>query len=282
VIGRRVFLSSLAAAALLSPSLARAASASPAAPLRFLRVRGRTLLVEIDRRRVLVDPCFAADLGAGVLFDAAPPSIEPDEVGDIDLLLVSAREPGAFDAVATAKLRGRTASCFVGDEETARILRHQGYRRVRVVVAGDRFTTRGVTVSMSPSRTLWGAPAVGFHLARSGRTLWHAAAPPPLDVDAASAQFAQGHSAEVVAAFALGVSFAGVGRILDREDALLLAGLAHARYALLLDDDTRLSVAGGLFFKAAPGSRRAPPGVPVRPIVVEGGRWYRVLEPSPP
>jgi hypothetical protein len=251
-----------------------AAAPSPT-PLRFFRVRGRTLLVDIGGRRALIDPCFAADLGASILYSAPPASFAPDEIGDVDLLLVSAREPGAFDG--TASLHDKTAYCFVPDEETARVLRHQGFRRVRVVVPGDVFTTRGVTVRMSPSRALFGGAAIGFHLERAGRTFWHLGAPPPLDVDDGSARFAESNAAEVVSACALGLSFGGERRTLDREDALLLAGLARARYALLLDDDIAVSVAGGLVVKSEPGTRRPPAGVQVRPLVVEDGRWVRVL-----
>ncbi len=264
------------AGAALATGGARAREAD-AATLRIFRVRGRTLLVDLGGRRVLVDPCFAEDLGASVLYDAPPASIAPEDTGDVDVLLVTAREPGAFDGASTARLRGRRASCFVPDEQTAKILRYQGFRRVRVVRAGDVFETRDVVVSMSPSGSLLGADAVGFHLSRGGRTLWHAGAPPPLDVAAGAAQFARDHGAEVVAACALGLSFAGAPRTLDREDALLLAGLSHARYAVLLGDDIGLSALGGLVVKAEPGWRRVPQGVRVRPIVVEEGRWYRIL-----
>jgi L-ascorbate metabolism protein UlaG (beta-lactamase superfamily) len=233
--------------------------------------------VDLGGRRVLVDPCFAEDLGASVLYRAARASIEPEETGDVDVICVSAHEPGAFDGASTRRLRGRSASCFVADEATAKILRFQGYKRVRVVVPGDVFETRDVTVRMSPSGALLAGAAVGFHVARGGRALWHAGSPPPLDVSAASAQFARENPADVVAVSALGLSFAGAQRTVDREDALLLAALARARYAVFLDDDVGLSALGGLVLKSEPGRRRPPPGARVRPIVVEEGRWYRVL-----
>jgi L-ascorbate metabolism protein UlaG (beta-lactamase superfamily) len=261
----------------LAAARARAAGEAPPPSLRLLRVRHRTLLVELDGRRALVDPCFAPDLGASVLFSSEPAALEPQEVGHVDLVLISSREPGAFDAGSTAKLASRDASCFVPDERTATLLRHQGFKRVRVVVAGDEFTSRGVTVRVSPSRGLLGGAGVGFHLERNGRTVWCAGAPPPLDVDDAAAAFARARPAELVAASAAGLSIAGAPRTLDREDALLLACLAKARYAVLLEDDVTLSWAGGLVVQSKPGRRALPPGVKLRVIVVEPGRWYRVL-----
>jgi L-ascorbate metabolism protein UlaG (beta-lactamase superfamily) len=279
VLNRRSLLLGVPALAGLA-CLARARparAASDPAQLRVLRVRHRTLLVEVGGRRVLVDPCFAPALGAGVLFTAGAPALEPEEAGAVDILLVSSREPGAFDAQSTARLRGRDASCFVPDERTATILRHQGYRRVRVVRAGDAFQTRDVLVRMSPSRGLFGGAGLGFHLERSGRTLWCAGAPPPLDVEDGAARFAREHPAELVAASAAGLSVAGFARTIDREDALLLAGLARARYAVLLEDDAHPSMAGGLLLQARPGRRRLPSGVKVRVVVVEPGRWVRVM-----
>lgn len=253
------------------------AAAGPVPELRFLRVRHRTMLVEVGGRRALVDPCFAPALGAGILWSAGPPALEPEEAGDVDLLLVSAREPGSFDAGATGRLRGRDASCFVPDERTATLLRHQGFRRVRVVVPGDVFESRGVVVRVSPSASVFGVAAVGFHLSRQGRTSWHAGSPPPLDVAADAARFAREHPAELVALSAAGLTVASAPRTLDREDALLLAGLSRARYAVLLDDDAGPSAAGRLILQARPGNRQAPPGVKLRIVVVEPGRWVRLM-----
>jgi hypothetical protein len=285
---RRTLLAS--ALALAAGGARAAATASSSAvlsqsSLRILRVRHRTVLVELGppdggerggHRRALIDPCFAPDLGAGVAFRARAPAILPEETGPLELLLVTAHEAGAFSGASTARLRGRSASCLVADLRTATILRHQGYRRVRVVVAGDVFATRDVVVRVSPSRGLLGGPAVGFHLERAGRTLWHAGAPPPLDVADGAVVFARAHHAEVMAACAWGLSLAGVPLTVDHGDALILAGLCRARYALLLDDDATLAPMAGLVFAARPGSRRAPAGVHAKVAVVEPGRWVRV------
>lgn len=283
MLSRRTLLASL----VLAP--AALAKGPPVSSLRLMRVRHRTTIVELGapdgdersgRRRVLLDPCFTAGLGAGVLFRADAPALVAEEAGEVDLLLVTAHEPGAFSGESTERLRGRSASCFVADERTAATLRHQGYRRVRVVVPGDVFTTRDVVVRVSPSRGLLGGPAVGFHVERGGRRFWHAGAPPPLDVADGAVTFARAQPAEVMTACAWGLSLAGAPLTLDRQDALILAGLCRARYALLLDDDAAPGPIGGLVLAARPGSRRPPPGVRVKVVVVEPGRWYRVAPPS--
>lgn len=256
--------------------------------LRILRIRHRTTLVELGppprdpraaHRRVLLDPCFTPGLGAGVVFRAREPALAPEETGAVDVLCIGAHEPGAFSGESTARLRGRDASCFVADERTATILRHQGYQRVRVVVAGDVFETRDVIVRASPARALFAG--VGFHLERGGRTFWHAGAPPPLDVADGAVQFARAHRAEVMTACAWGLSLAGQPLTIDREDALILAGLCRARYAILLEDDASPGPLGGLVLASRPGSRKPPPGVRVKVVVVEPGRWYRVAPHAP-
>ncbi len=278
---RRTFLAG-SALSLALPAWGAAGDDDESTPLRILRVRHRTTLVDIGGARALFDPCFTAGLGAGVLFRAGEPALAPEDAGEVDLLLVGAHEPGAFSGESTARLRGRAASCFVADERTATVLRHQGYKRVRVVVPGDVFETRNVIVRVSPSRGVFGNQhGVGFLLERGGRTFWHAGAPPPLDVADGAVLFARAHRAEVMTACAWGLSVAGAPLTLDREDALILAGLCRARYALLLDDDAGPNAIGGLVLSSRPGSRKPPPGVRVKVVVVEPGRWYRVAPRAP-
>lgn len=289
MLSRRTLLVSSAG---LLAGVARAAPPSlpSLSSLRIMRVRHRTTLVELGSaagdeyrgpRRALLDPCFSPGLGAGMVFRAGEVPLLPEEVGEIDLLLVSAHEPGAFSGDSTRRLRGRSASCLVADERTACTLRHQGYRRVRVVVAGDVFRTRDVVVHVSPSRAVLGGPAVGFHLERGARTLWHAGAPPPLDVADGAIAFARTQRAEVMTACPWGLSLAGRPLTLDREDALILAGLCQARYALLLDDDAAPTALAAFVLTARPGSRRVPPGSRVKVAILEPGRWYRVRPAAP-
>ncbi|MBI1946650.1 MAG: MBL fold metallo-hydrolase [Deltaproteobacteria bacterium] len=255
-------------------------AASPAADdnagsLRFVRVRHRTVLIELAGRRVLVDPCFEPALGAPGVFAAPPPAFEPEAVGPLDLLLVTGSEPGAFSAASTRRLRSREARCLVPDERIAKLLRLQGFRRVRVVTEGERMAVGGVDVVVSPSTSLRLAPGVGFHLSREGRSLWCAGAPPPFDVDGRAPTFARAHPAEVVAACALGLVGGGLPLTLDADDALLLAGLARARHLVSLQLDVVPAGLGALVLSQARVVKAAKPGGP-RVVVVPAGTWCRV------
>lgn len=286
MISRRGFLGRAAALAALASGSARGAEfvLGPGDPartssLRVLRARHRTLLVEVGGRRALLDPCFAGDLGAPLLWSAPAPALEPEGMGEVDLLLVSSSEAGAFDARSVSRLHGRRAACLVPDDRTASLLRYAGFVRVRTVAAGDVVEHAGITVRVSPSRGLFGGRAVGFHLDAGGRRIWHAGAPPPLQ-DAEVAEdvvaFARSTPADVLAVSAAGLRVGGVARTLDREDALLLAGLCRARYAFLLDEGVSPSPIGGWLVQSRPGRAAPPPGPPVRAVAVEPGRWYRV------
>lgn len=273
VLTRRAFATALAGLSLAAP--AAAADEEGADALRFVRIRHRTLLVEIGGRRVLVDPCFEPGLGAPGLFAAARPAFGAEATGPIDLMLVTGSEPGAFSARSTLRLRSRSTRCLVPDERIAKLLRQQGYRRVRVVVPGDRFVVAGVDVAVSPAASLGFGAGVGYLLSRAERTLWCAGAPPPVDVDGSAASFAREHAAEVVAACALGLSAGGVPLTLDGDDALLLASLARARYLVMLQADVAPTGLGALLLGQSRPVRGAPPRGP-RVVVAPAGTWCRV------
>lgn len=271
---RRAF--SVALAGLAAAGAARAAGEAEANDtLRFVRVRHRTLLLEIGGRRILVDPCFEPGLGAPGLFTAPPPAFSAEATGSLDLLLVTGGEPGAFSAASTRALRGRDVRCLVPEERIARVLRFQGYRRVRVVVPGDRFVVAGVEVRVSPSSSLGMGPGVGYWLSRAGRTFWCAGAPPPVDVDGRAPSFARDHEAEVVAACALGLSVGGRPLTLDADDALLLAGLARARWVAMLQHDAAPVGLGALLFGQTRPVRH-PAAAGPRVVVAPAGTWCRV------
>lgn len=264
--------------ALALPWLSAAAlpsAASEGGVLRFVRIRHRTVLVEIEGRRVLVDPCFEHAFGAPGLWQAPPPAFDAGAVGDLDLLVVTGSEPGAFSAASTRELRDRAVPCLVPDERVAKTLRHQGFRRVRVVAGGDALHVGGIDVRVSPSATLGAAPGVGVHLARGGRTMWFAGAPPPIDVDGRAVAFARANAAEVVAVCALGLSFGGMPLTLDADDALLLARLARARHLVPLHLDATPTGIGALVLSQARAVQGPAPGGP-RLVVVPAGTWCRV------
>ncbi|MCC7072960.1 MAG: MBL fold metallo-hydrolase [Deltaproteobacteria bacterium] len=251
------------------------AMASTGGLLRFVRIRHRTMLIELDGRRVLVDPSFEPAFGAPGLVTAPAPAFDAGAVGDVDLVLVTGCEPGAFGAASARRLRDRAAPWLVPDEGVAKALRHQGFRRVRVVAAGQRLHVGGVDVVVSPSASLATWPGVGFHLSRGGRTLWCAGAPPPIDVDGGAAAFAKGHPAEVAAVCALGLAIGGTPLTLDADDAELLARLARARYLVPLHLDATPTGIGALVLTQARALQGHPPAGP-RLVVVPAGTWCRV------
>ncbi len=270
VVHRRAFLFAVPGVALAS-----AAARATGGTLRFVRVRHRTLLIEIDGRRVLVDPSFEHAFGAPGLVAAPPPAFDAGAVGDLDLLLVTGSEPGAFSAASTRRLRDRGMSCLVPDEAIAKALRHQGFGRVRVVAGGERHHIAGIDVRVSPSASLAAFPGVGFHLARGGRSLWCAGAPPPIDVDGRAAAFARANPAEVAAVCALGLSVGGMHLTLDADDALLLGRLSRARHLVPLHLDATPTGLGALVVAQTRAVRGPVPGGP-RLVAVPAGTWCRV------
>lgn len=277
---RRAFLWGAAGvAASVTAGFAPRARAAGTEALRLLKIRHSTFLVDIDGIRALVDPCFARGLGLGPLAVAPPPALEPERIGRHELLLVTSGRADHFDARSARRLGGRPW-CFVPHDDVARALRDAGHRRVRVVTPGDVFEVAGVEVSVSPSQDgLTGAPAVGYRLARNGRSVWHTGAPPPLDVFSEPVRWARAHESELVVACWDAVSSADGRRVtMSALDGQILAALARARVVVPSHDDAALSLLGGLVLRQerGPGARSLPGGP--RVVVVERGVWYRVAK----
>jgi L-ascorbate metabolism protein UlaG (beta-lactamase superfamily) len=276
-VGTRRALLALAGLALL-PGGARAARARGLTPLRLMKVRHSTFLLDVGGVRVLVDPCFSRDLGWGPLLDVPPAALGPERVGRPALLLVTNGRSDHFDVRSLGELPGRDAWCFVPDDVVAKKLRHAGFSRVRVVQGGDRFEVGGVRVDVSPGADgLTARPAVGYRLSRRGRSVWHAGSPPPLDLAPAIVRWARAHQTEV-ALCCWDAWSTGDGRRLTMGslDAQLLAALARARTVVATCDDVRPSLPGSLLLAREPGrARREIAGGP-RVVVAERGVWYRV------
>jgi hypothetical protein len=284
---RRSFLSALATC-VVAPSLrAQGAGVTPAPLLRLRLIRFQTLLVEMAGVRVLFDPCFSKRLGFGPLLDAPDVAYAPDELGRVDVVCISSADPFAFDPYATKRLRDRHAACLTGSASVARALRGQGFTKVKQLRPQQSVRVRGIEVTASPLRPIrwpsgfsaFGEQAVGFHLARAGRTFWFAGAPPPLDKDATVFGFAREHAAEAMSCAALGLAAFGEPLVLDEDDAELCARAAKARVRFRLGLDVQPSALGA-FLLAQPQAPAA--GIPHRvPTVVPlPGTWYRVA-PSP-
>lgn len=276
---RRALKAAALGALALAAGPAWASSRGPSR-LRLLKVRHSTFLLELDDTRALVDPCFSRGLGFGPLFDAAPPSLLPEDVGALDLLLVTSSRPDHFDPRGVRRLARRDAFCMAPDEDVAKRLRSAGFSRVRVVAPGDVFELRGVKVEVSPSEDGLGlAPQVGYRLSRRGRSVWHMGAPPPVEVFADTAAFARQHPSEVVLACWDGTRALGRRLSMGAADGELLAALAKARFAIPQHDGGPPGLLGALLLERGPARREPLPQGP-RVFVVEPGVWYRVASTS--
>lgn len=244
-------------------------------------LRHTTVLIEIAGQRVLVDPCFAPGLGAGGVLQAPAPAVLPDELGPLDLVLVTSGLPGALDRSGYGALDTRRAVVLVPDEGVRRrVLRAGVARRVRVVGAGDVVRVGPLSIAVSPAQVpmLWpAARAVGFCIEGAGARVWHTGPLPPLDVAADAVAFATDHAVDVVLGVSPGVAlrvggppwFAGVA------DLQALARLARARAVVPLGDDIGVAplLAGVMVDEGAQRSATSP-GPPL--ATVAAGEWLRV------
>ncbi len=249
------------------------AAASGEGSLRWLKVRHATFLVELDGLRLLFDPWFGREPLTGVALSAPQPVPSVDGVGRVDLLFITSDRWDRFDPFSLRKLGGRDAYCFVPDEDCARRLRSAGYQRVRVTRAGDEWRHGDVTIQVSAA-----AEGVGYRVLRRGRSLWNAGSLVPLDVDDAPIDFARRRPSEVVFSGWDPGPGARWGYAIGKDDALLLAQLARARFVVPQADDVvptaplRVAAGWALGYDDEP---RPPPGGP-RVVRPERGLWYRV------
>lgn len=250
-------------------------------------LRHTSVLATVGGRRLLFDPSLSSSFSAQGFFEAPSAARPPTSLGPLDLVCIGGGDPTSFDPRTLRHLDGERASFLVGDEDTARRVRQQGHRRVRVLRPFERTEVLGLTITASPAVGLL-APAVGFHVrSHEGRSLWHTGLVPPLDVDASAALFAEQHPAELVlgAAPALSAFASDPGLLAERDDVIALADLANAQQLIPIGED---AVPTGLF--SLVWRRRVPSMLPSSPSsrqrahVVERpqrGIWYRLEKTGP-
>ncbi len=255
------------------------AGAAASGSLRVQKVRGASVLIELSSVRVAINPRFGPPPMPGVVFDGVGAALGPDDLGRLDLVLVT--DGWGLDARDLSRLDLDEASCLVPDEASAKRFRLAGARRVRVVRPGDVVETRGVRVEVSPTGA--GPDRLGYHLRHRGRTVWHAGHPPPLDVDAAAGRFAKDHPAEVVIAPAA-EALAVAGVVCGGADARLLAELATARYLFVHDEDARPTAPVAWLLEAVfdTPAPKPPARARARPVWADPGVWYRIARDQPP
>ncbi len=106
-----------------------------------------TVLLEVDGTRILTDPLLRERIGP---LRRHGHRIPPEELGPIDLVVVSHAHLDHFDPASLGRLEG-TPTILV-PRGVGRKLRSEGFARVEEVVAGDVLTLRGVSVSVTKAR----------------------------------------------------------------------------------------------------------------------------------
>jgi L-ascorbate metabolism protein UlaG (beta-lactamase superfamily) len=259
-------------------------AAGPFASLRFLHIRHRTYLIELGPHRILTNPWFSRGPGVPIFARAPAPAMMPQDVGQLDLILVTSGDSVHFDPHGIRKLPERQSYCFVPDEGVATKLRSCGYRRVRVVTAGDSWTVNGIQVTVSKGEPdIGGNPSVGYRIGFGNRSIWQTGALRPLAKNHSALSFARSHPTEVLLANSIPIGSPQFGLPLippamTDEDAAFLGRVARSRVVVCSKNKYSppqwMDWIYNRYFGTATTDRS--PATP-RFLSPQLGRWYRVL-----
>ncbi len=106
-----------------------------------------TVLLEVNGVRILTDPLLRERIGP---LRRHGHRLVPDDLGPIDLVIVSHAHLDHFDPATLRRLHGSPA--IVVPRGVAGRLRPEGFEVVEEVVAGDRLEVRGVSIRVIPAR----------------------------------------------------------------------------------------------------------------------------------
>jgi L-ascorbate metabolism protein UlaG (beta-lactamase superfamily) len=149
-------------------SLARLDADPSSASGALVHVGHSTHLVSIGGLRALTDPWFY-DPAFGALAHTRGPAVEPEDVGPLDLLLVSHDHPDHVDARAVDRLDKR-ARVFTATRDLAARIRALGFQTVEVLAPWESAAVGAVTVTATPAEH--DVPEIGFVLQGGGRTAY--------------------------------------------------------------------------------------------------------------
>jgi L-ascorbate metabolism protein UlaG (beta-lactamase superfamily) len=237
-------------------------------------LRHSTVLLEIAGRRVLFEPSLSPSFSAQGLFSAPTPARDPSELGPLDVVCISSGEVTSLDPRTLLALDAKRASILVGDDDTAARVRHLGWRRVRVMTAGNSVDIGGLRFLASPGHGVFGA-AVGFVVDDRGFRVWHTGPLAALETDATVAGFAAAHPVDVVLGCSNGLRLRTGGAPLQAEyaDVVTLARVAQARTLVPIGNDATPAGVFSLVWARDDDEdalHNAPPAV-VRPTP---GDWF--------
>lgn len=162
------------------PASARDAVAAEEGELRLYQVGHSTQLLGLAGRTVLTDPWFF-DPALGFFRHALPLGFEPEELGPIDLVLVSHDHADHYDRRALDVL-DKGALVLVATREQQAEVRALGYREVEVGRPGETIDARGLAITTTEA--VHDGYEVNYVVAGGGRsfffggdTAWHGGIP---------------------------------------------------------------------------------------------------------
>lgn len=244
-------------------------------------------LLELNQRRILIDPWFSRGAGAPLFAHAPSSPLMPEDIGRLDLILVTTSSHVTLDSKAVRRLRDKKAYVLVPDEEAAKVFRNAGYRRVRVVRPGDQWMVAGLQIDVSPAHTVnFGRNHVGFRVEAGGRSVWHTGRLSTLDSPATVRTFGRRFPSDILIAPFETVS-GPVSRLygmygLSHAEVQFLARLTKARAVVPHQDDYGPSWWIQRFLEE---SNQMTPLLPAhtasypRIIKPDRGRWHAFLGP---
>ena len=251
-------------------------------PLRVMKLRHSTFLLDVNDRRILIDPWFSRGAGVPIFAQAPQSPLLPEEIGRLDIMLVTASGPLTLDPRGIRQLYGQNTYCFVPDETAAKILRTRGYRRVRIVQPGDQWNILGIRVDVSHGRKgALGRAHVGYRLEADGKSIWHTGSLSSLKESAEVVAFARRFQTDILLApYAhadekraqlYGMSW------LSQSDIDFLMRTARARAVMAHQNDYRPLPWLEWVIRHAQPENTSPPGSIApdpRFIHPDRGRWY--------
>gem|GEM_PF-1749954 len=258
--------------------------------MRLRKIRHTGFLLQMGADRVAVDPWVSRLPGEGVWSTAAPPRVGANAVGDIDLLCLTGGGAPQVDGAVLQHLRHKPrVACLVPDDDVAKRLRQWGFRKVRVVQAGDVVRVRSLDVTVSPGGRRFTRTQVGFHFAprrqdRSppGLQVWHMGAPTSFDDDNAVATFARKHRADLVLAHMSEFGRGSWTQTLPPDDALLLARAARARWVVPQGDALSPTWTSSWLLPSPPSSAALVADLaPLRVVNLDDSGWVQFSLPAP-
>lgn len=240
-------------------------------------LRHSTVLLEVAGRRVLFEPSLSPSFSAQGVFSAPTPARDPSELGPLDVVCISSGEVTSFDPRTLLALDAKRASILVNDDDTAARVRHLGWRRVRVLAAGQSVDIGGLRFLASPGRGVFGS-AVGFVVDDRGFRsfrVWHTGPLPALETDATVAGFAAAHPVDVVLGCSNGLRLRTGGPPLQAEyaDVVTLARVAQAHTLVPIGNEATPAGVFSLVW-ARDNDEATSPSAPPAVVRPTPGDWF--------